>query len=135
MRNRVREVRNVRASDLRANPRNWRLHPDEQRSALSAMLDEIGFVGTLIARETADGTLEDRCVYLDTRFYFDCGRVFSGRGGAVGMITAEVFERTSRAIRRRWGRHVSFKAPGFQKQRDVPAVRIDVRRTNKAAQR
>ena len=55
MRNRVREVRNIKASLLRANPRNWRLHPDEQRSALSSMLEEIGFVGTLIARETKDG--------------------------------------------------------------------------------
>jgi hypothetical protein len=55
MRNRVLEVRNIPAKQLCANPRNWRLHPDEQRSALGAMMDEIGFVGTLIARDTPDG--------------------------------------------------------------------------------
>jgi ParB-like chromosome segregation protein Spo0J len=55
MRNRVLEVRNIPAKQLRANPHNWRLHPDEQRSALGAMLEEIGFVGTLIARDTPDG--------------------------------------------------------------------------------
>jgi len=55
MRNRVKEVRLVKASELRANPRNWRLHPDEQRAALGAMLEDVGMVTTLIARETKDG--------------------------------------------------------------------------------
>jgi hypothetical protein len=90
-------------------------------------------------RSDADWTLrtllEDRCAYLDTRFYFDCGRVYSGRGGSVGLITPEIFEHSSRMLRKRWGKHVSFKAPGWQKQRDTPALRIDVRRQNKSAQR
>lgn len=58
VRDRVRELRRVRAGDLVPNPRNWRTHPDEQQSALSAVLEEIGFAGALLARELGDGRLE-----------------------------------------------------------------------------
>lgn len=56
-RDRVRELRRVRAGDLKAHPRNWRTHDKAQRSALSAMLDEIGFAGALVAREDESGEL------------------------------------------------------------------------------
>jgi hypothetical protein len=55
MRNRVKELRNVPAGALRANEKNWRLHPDGQREALRGILDRVGMVGALIARETPDG--------------------------------------------------------------------------------
>ncbi|MCE9604581.1 MAG: hypothetical protein K8U03_06705 [Planctomycetia bacterium] len=58
IRDRVRELRRVRASELRSNPRNWRKHPDAQQAALRGVLDEIGFAGALIARECEDGRLE-----------------------------------------------------------------------------
>ena len=32
LRNRVKELRNVRASTLIPSPANWRLHPEEQRA-------------------------------------------------------------------------------------------------------
>ena len=54
-RNRIVELRNVRAGDIAANPKNWRRHPSAQRDALRAMLDRIGFVDGVIARETDDG--------------------------------------------------------------------------------
>ena len=52
---RVTELRMVPAKELRADPRNWRKHPKEQREALQAMLDAVGIVGAVIARETDDG--------------------------------------------------------------------------------
>lgn len=58
MRDRVVGFKRVQASLLRANEKNWRLHPQGQRDALSAMFRRIGFVGALIARELPDGELE-----------------------------------------------------------------------------
>lgn len=58
MRDRVKELRRVRAGDLRPHPMNWRKHPDDQRSALRAALNEVGFAGALLARELPDGALE-----------------------------------------------------------------------------
>ena len=57
IRDRVIDFRRVPAGELRANEKNWRLHPDGQRSALMAMLNDIGFAGALLAREV-DGKLE-----------------------------------------------------------------------------
>ncbi len=45
------------ASDLQANPENWRRHPKAQRDAMAGMLREIGYADALLARETADGAL------------------------------------------------------------------------------
>ena len=55
MRDRVKELRRVPASELRANPKNWRTHPPAQEAALRGVLDEIGFADAMIARETEDG--------------------------------------------------------------------------------
>lgn len=56
-RNRNKEIRRVRVGDLRSNPANHRVHPDAQKAALGSILDEVGFVGTLLAYELSDGTL------------------------------------------------------------------------------
>ena len=56
-RDRVVELRRVRAGDLRPDPRNWRRHPPGQRAALSQMLDRLGYVDAVIARETPDGLM------------------------------------------------------------------------------
>lgn len=58
IRDRIKEFRRVPASELRPNPKNWRTHPDEQRSALLGVLDEVGLADACIARELDDGTLE-----------------------------------------------------------------------------
>ena len=79
--------------------------------------------------------LEDRCIYADVRFYFDFGPIYSGRGGSVGLITPEVFEASSRALKRRWPGCLSFKSPGFLKRKNVAAMSIRVSRTSKLAQR
>ncbi len=58
IRDRIKELRRVQASQLRPNPRNWRTHPDRQRDALRGVLAEIGYADALLARELADGSLE-----------------------------------------------------------------------------
>src|SRR3982751_1904303 len=57
IRDRIKELRRVRAADLRPNPRNWRLHPPQQQDALRGVLAEIGYADALLARELPDGTL------------------------------------------------------------------------------
>jgi len=58
IRDRIKELRRVKAADLKANPKNWRTHPDEQKSALRGMLEEVGIANAVIARELSDGALE-----------------------------------------------------------------------------
>ncbi len=57
LRDRIKELRRVRASELQPHPLNWRMHPPEQREALEAVLREIGFASALIARELPNGQL------------------------------------------------------------------------------
>lgn len=57
IRDRIRELRRVPASALAANPKNWRRHPDDQKKAMRAVLEEIGYAGALLAREDTDGKL------------------------------------------------------------------------------
>jgi ParB-like chromosome segregation protein Spo0J len=58
IRDRVKELRRVRAAELRPNPRNWRTHPPAQRDALRGLLAEVGYADALLARELPDGSLE-----------------------------------------------------------------------------
>ena len=55
MKDRVKELRRDPASELRANPKNWRRHPPSQEAALRGVLEDIGFADAVIARETDDG--------------------------------------------------------------------------------
>ena len=55
MKDRVKELRRVPASELRANPKNWRRHPPAQEAALRGVLEDIGFADAVIARETPNG--------------------------------------------------------------------------------
>lgn len=57
IRDRIRELRRVRARNLVANPRNWRRHPRGQTEALRGLLSEIGYADALLARELPDGRL------------------------------------------------------------------------------
>jgi ParB-like chromosome segregation protein Spo0J len=58
IRDRIKELRRVPASQLRPNPKNWRVHPQGQQDALRGVLAEIGYADALIARELPDGSLE-----------------------------------------------------------------------------
>jgi ParB-like chromosome segregation protein Spo0J len=57
IRDRIKELRRVKASELRPNPRNWRTHPQSQQDALRGILAEVGFADALLARELPDGSL------------------------------------------------------------------------------
>ena len=55
IRDRIKELKRVPASELLANPKNWRRHPQPQQEALAGILQQIGFADAVIARETDDG--------------------------------------------------------------------------------
>lgn len=57
IRDRIVELRRVPARELAAHARNWREHPDEQRTAMRAVLEEIGYAGAVLARQADDGAL------------------------------------------------------------------------------
>jgi ParB-like chromosome segregation protein Spo0J len=58
VRDRIKELRRVKAGLLRPNPKNWRTHPKSQQDALRGVLAEVGYADALLARELPDGSLE-----------------------------------------------------------------------------
>ncbi|NQT39832.1 MAG: ParB N-terminal domain-containing protein [Planctomycetes bacterium] len=58
IRDRIKELRRVKAGELRPHPKNWRTHPESQQDALRGVLAEIGYADALIARELPDGSLQ-----------------------------------------------------------------------------
>jgi hypothetical protein len=58
IRDRIKELRRVRARDLLPNPLNWRRHPQSQAAALRGLLEQVGYADALLARELPDGRLE-----------------------------------------------------------------------------
>ncbi len=58
IRDRVKELRRVRANTLLPSARNWRTHPKAQREALQGLLAEVGYADALIARELPTGELQ-----------------------------------------------------------------------------
>jgi hypothetical protein len=57
IRDRIKELIRVKASELRASGMNWRLHGDQQKAAMRGILDEVGFVSGLIAFRDKRGKL------------------------------------------------------------------------------
>lgn len=57
IRDRIRELRRVPASELLPNPKNWRTHPKAQQDALRGVLAEVGMADAVLARELEDGSL------------------------------------------------------------------------------
>lgn len=57
IRDRIKSLRRVRAGDLVPDPRNWRRHPDAQRTAMNDVLDRIGYADAIVARETDAGLM------------------------------------------------------------------------------
>lgn len=55
IRDRIKEIRTVKGKDLKANPNNWRQHPEEQARAMLGLLNEVGQVDILRAVETPEG--------------------------------------------------------------------------------
>jgi len=71
IRDRVKEFRRVKASELGSNPKNWRKHTGKQRGVMKTLLSEIGFAGAVLARESdtglvlIDGHLRQEMVDID----------------------------------------------------------------------
>jgi hypothetical protein len=57
IKDRIKELRRVKAGDLIPNPKNWRTHPQYQQDALKGVLAEVGFADALLVRETDDGLM------------------------------------------------------------------------------
>jgi len=57
IRDRIKDLRRVPASQLQPNPKNWRTHPTAQQDSLKAVLAEIGYADALLARQTPEGGL------------------------------------------------------------------------------
>ena len=55
IKDRIKELRRVPASELLANPKNWRRHPKAQQQALQGVLAEVGFADAVLARDTPEG--------------------------------------------------------------------------------
>lgn len=54
-RNRIKELIEVRAGDLKPDPRNWRLHPEYQKRALASVRERVGHVAPVLVRKTRRG--------------------------------------------------------------------------------
>jgi ParB-like chromosome segregation protein Spo0J len=57
LRDRIKELRRVKASDLLPNPKNWRTHSPQQLDALRGALAEVGWADAALARETPQGLM------------------------------------------------------------------------------
>ena len=54
IKDRIVDFRRVPASELRPNPKNWRIHPDGQKQGLKTVLAEIGMADAVIAKQKMD---------------------------------------------------------------------------------
>ena len=55
IKDRIKELRRVKGSDLAAHPKNWRKHPATQKQAMESVLASVGWADAVLARETPDG--------------------------------------------------------------------------------
>lgn len=82
-------------------------------AALRRRFDE-RFVGKADFDFSLTTLLQDRVILCDTRFSFDHGRIFSGRGGNVSSISSEQMNATSRRLAAKWGDSLSLKGRSFK---------------------
>lgn len=54
IKDRVKEFKRIKASDLKANPKNWRLHDSMQKEAMQSVLQNVGMAGAVIVYENQD---------------------------------------------------------------------------------
>ena len=98
IRDRIKELRRVKADRLRPHPKNWRTHPQRQQDALRGILAEIGYADALLARELPDGSLE----LIDGHLRATSG-LRAQRRVALRACPAAIYrQRISRARTARW---------------------------------
>ena len=54
IKDRIKEFRRIKASELVPHDKNWRTHDDEQKSVMTGILNEIGYADALIVRKKGD---------------------------------------------------------------------------------
>lgn len=59
---------------------------------------------------TLQSLLDDRAVYCDTRWYFNCGGMSRGQGGQTGELGVQEFDDGQINLRRKWGNYVGTSA-------------------------
>ncbi len=90
-------------------------------------------------RADADFTLrtlqDDRILLCDMRYVFYHGPVFSGKGGNVGILDQDQFNRATAELEKRCGQYVQTKKKGRfgKKDKGKPAMSIAVKRTSPTA--
>lgn len=55
IKDRIKEFKRVRFSELKANQKNWRKHPQKQKDAMAGVLRSVGWADAVLARETSQG--------------------------------------------------------------------------------
>lgn len=58
LKDRIKKFQRIKASQLKRNQKNWRIHSETQKSALRAILNEVGFASACLVRECKNGTFE-----------------------------------------------------------------------------
>jgi ParB-like chromosome segregation protein Spo0J len=58
LKNRIVGSGNVDVATLKANPKNWRTHTDEQRRAMSDVLEQVGWVQRVIVNKTTENMID-----------------------------------------------------------------------------
>lgn len=102
-------------------------------SARERLFDE-----RFIGRDDFDWTMrtliDDRVLFIDNRFYFDHGPIFSGRGGNVGLVNQKSFEKSSSILKQLYGNAINFSVsrnPHGKKQTRDPTSQMSIRVTRK----
>lgn len=79
--------------------------------------------------ESVDLTLQNllrrRIVFVDNRYYFDCGEIWGGAGGLQGIRTADGQEWEKKLMQSRWGKHLNLET---RKKGGSTGMRILVKR-------
>jgi len=57
IRDRIKSLKRIKASELIPNPKNWRSHPQAQQDAMRGILAEVGWADACLVRETPDGPI------------------------------------------------------------------------------
>ncbi len=58
IKDRIKSFRRIKASQLKRNAKNWRVHPESQETALRAILTDVGFASACLVRDCKNGTFE-----------------------------------------------------------------------------
>ena len=80
---------------------------------------------------TLETLRQDRFLFCDVRWHFDCGGMSRGRGGQTGELAGREFDSGQIALRRKWGKYVGkSKAKTAMKRNTWRDFSVNVQRTS-----